>query len=278
MKILVLGDSFAHHSEEGNWPHYLQELTNSEVVCAGQNGCSNYYIYTKFLEHHDDSFDYIIIFLTSNLRTPIVNGYPHLSAFLSRRSDFENLNYAPKDYDIAIKMYLKYFFDENLLEWITRNVIKDIEDTVKDHQKIIWVDASFSAEKTKLSLHNTTKKGIKTKGCLSYFSFKVELEETFKIRWSDYFNIVNIDGRPNHFTKVNQLVIAKFLANIIQKSENLTENDLDLNSLDWVTDPKQIFPYLVHTDKQRKQFLKKIKDPEVLKELLNAKTGNSDIR
>lgn len=255
--ILVVGDSYAAFSDEGTWPYYLGQYSNSVITCSGQCGGSNYVTLTNFRKNFYQSFDFVIVVLTSHVRVPIVNGFPRLCSSLDGNGDG-----APSDFKSAMLDYVKYFYDDDMQYWITERVVRDIESACWN-KKIIWLDALLYDEAKKT--YNNIRHGIKIKGQLTEYSIQKELEEPFNISWQDYMDIVQVDWRKNHFSTVNQERIGKFLANIINKDGlNLTDKETDLSSIEWVTDPKLIFPDLFpschkETVKQIEKFERKFK-------------------
>lgn len=242
-KILLLGDSYASECYENTWPYYLERLANSDITGAAFAGSSNYHILEQFKKFNDETFDYIIVVLTTDKRIPKVEGYPYLSAYLPDHPHFENFNNFPDGFVEAYKHYMKYFFDEQLLKLVSRAVIKEIQDNLYPNQKVIWIDGLLKIDEN--NLRRLFEKGILINGTLTYVSFDVEIKETFDLDPMKLMRELGHDPRTNHLSDCNQELLARFLANIINKDgENLTDDEKDLFKVKWINDPEKIYPYL----------------------------------
>lgn len=243
MNVLVVGDSFCEYSDSGTWPNFLQSKLNATVKCVGVGGCSNYTILENFKKHISSNFDVIIVLVSNPYRIPkVTKGNPYLSNWLPNHPSWKTKwnKDLPPGYEAAVESYLDFFFDESFLDWVSANVLKDIESSISSNQTIIWCSALYKD----FDKFNPSK-GIKVRGQLSEYSL-IECTEWCEIPWETYNAVQNGDARKNHFTALNQNTIADFFKNIIEKyqSNNLTREDLDLKNANWVTDKSMLIPQM----------------------------------
>lgn len=242
MKILIIGDSYAEYDHEGTWPDYLRKKLNAEVVCKGIGGGSNYTMLKTFIDNFDETFDVVIPVLTNYHRIPNVNNYPFLCAFSNLHPRFETITDMPPGFKESLPKYFKYFHDNEYLIWLTLSILRHIMENVLPSQKIIWLDAILHIDQ--LCFEPFIINGILTKGCLTNISLGIEIEQTLNVDPLKFMKEIDGDPRPNHLSKENQKVLAKFLVNIINKSMNnipLSEKELDLNKCRWCTDADKIY-------------------------------------
>jgi hypothetical protein len=249
MNILILGDSFCQYDNENTWPNELRKLGHT-ITCIGESGCSNYVILENFRKHHNSTYDYVIVLLTSENRIPIVNGPTYLCNHIPSSAAWGNkFKLLPHDFESAVEGWFKYMYNYDFLRWTVMCGINEIESCVLPHQTIIWVE-SVPGDR---SIINDVKTGIKVTGSL-YKPSILELESC-QITWPEYYSKCfalgyRRDLRKNHMISSNQVALAEFINDIIAKhrDKQLADIDLDLlNKPKWATDRDYIYPHLFVT-------------------------------
>jgi hypothetical protein len=212
-----------------------------DVTTFSQGGISNYIILENFKKHYSEIYDYIIVALSNEDRIPTVNGIKSLCnhkpgtgmAWKKRKN-------VSAEFETAVESWLKYFYDPEFAKWISKNVITEINQSVKPHQTIIWVNAVL--KDSSIMNHAT---GIKLKGSLATQCINELL--ACGMNWKEYSDKVTRDPRKNHFSTYNNQVLGQYFNDIIVKHQTntLTEEFLSLETTPvWITDKDMLIKEL----------------------------------
>jgi len=243
MKILILGDSFCGVNDNDSWMQQLKKITGATVDCYGLNGCSNWFIYENFLKYVNASYDYIFIIFTNECRIPHVEGNPE-HCHVSNLDSLTTWSFDDQSLNAALVSYIKWFYHVPLQKFISNNIINSIQQyPLHSHQKIVWLNGLMDPV-----MFDVVATGIPIKGQLCTYSQR-EIKDSLENNLALQKKVIKkmnegtfYDPRTNHFSKINQLQLAKFCASIIEKNKNntLSNTDLNLEMVEWERNPEKL--------------------------------------
>lgn len=272
MRIGIFGDSFAGHHNNGyatsidflnyggedfrqdrwnnSWPIKLvNDLKFSgrtrppEVGHHSFPGTSEWWSFTKFLEHHH-KYDVIIFAHTSERRIPHLPPGLEGSAWCTHPPVVNNHSTEADKKLIQNQSHILPFHDgyqklftPELLEFIFISCVKNIEEICK--KKNIFLIHLFSFVSSSKSLNFLPELEIYYNNL--YFSYITGLNDVSchestdkilkKLREETTFNQAG-DYRYNHLNKPNNILLSKILQNLIEEKTLNTHKDF-YNDFDW---------------------------------------------
>jgi hypothetical protein len=227
MRIGIFGDSFAAYygiyTENKPWPILLNELIGDGQ--AGQwarGGTSHWYSYEQFIKRHHE-YDCIVFCHTFSLRWPVTPpGLEHYAWEIGFRKN------SPMD---TYNKFRKDIMSEDLLNYISTNIVKDVNRICQESNKYLVNIFSFPLDydMPKISYPALLNLSQITKSEQIFYKGKYQLT-------GDVNTERGGDLRDCHLNSLNNKRLSNIVYDLIK---NKTLNTvIDLTKLEWdIKDP-----------------------------------------
>lgn len=246
MKLGIFGDSFADINidkklewpENFGWPMLLSKKLNCETDFHARCGTSTWYSYEKFLERYTE-YTHIVFTYTYQWRWPYLPPDLGMNHWLYHSDTIMSMGHIDDDTKrILCKLSdaYNYVFNDKLLEFISKNVVKNVNKICQDNNiKLVNVfvdnNVDFRSNYDKQDLLFSTLEDL-------YYVSKQELinvngkSYTMQEICSDF---KKMDCRYCHFYPENNRIVANKIFDLFGKNEFVSTHDMT----GWVyTDPK----------------------------------------
>lgn len=122
MRILILGDSFAEHSD--GWPSTLQRLLgpNAEVIVRAQGGTGIYYAYRRLVEQKID-YDFYLV---------LVSAYHRLFINDDLSSNANYCSNATEEQRTAVSYYYQHLYSDDYHRLTHSLILKEMRELIGD--------------------------------------------------------------------------------------------------------------------------------------------------
>lgn len=218
--IIVAGDSYCSHMDEGTWPYELSKNLSMPLKQYSKSGCSWWATRRALVNAKQagelEGAKVVILCHTEGTRVPNIDDIPLSAWTVENRPDW----YEPKIL-LASKLYYEYIHDPSFAEWTQQAWLKECVDLFPKDAIVIHLH-SFPYSYSKLKV----PAGINVFPPL--FSI-TQAEFASDEKGFEFIKKGNGDTRKNHLNEHNNLALGSELIKIIKDGITNGEYKLDLS-------------------------------------------------